>query len=174
LARRAETFSGTRSRDLIGSVGHEEREKKMNHRGLDRSCRACKGILAGVLLFTVMLGWEAAGAGEKLGMPSEAEAYRQGNATMGSSAEQVAWVTSLRKQEDRLFVNGEPFVLKARTRFEDKRGAKIGLGDIPVGSQIEVQYRTGLSLENSGYSPETKILTRIRLLEPPPGKKPVR
>jgi hypothetical protein len=132
-------------------------------------------MLAGVLLFTAVLGWEAVGASEKRGMPSEEEAYRNGGyAAGGTSSEEVVWVKSLRKQEDRLFVNGEPFVLKRETRLEDEGGMRIRLEEIPLGSQIEVQYRTGMTLENSGYSPETKVLTRIRLLEPPPGKEPVR
>jgi hypothetical protein len=163
-----------RTRGLIEGACDEEREKKMNHRRLHGSCKACKGMLAGVLLFTAVLGWEAVGASEKRGMPSEEEAYRYGYASEGMRHEQVAWVKSLRKHEDRLFVNGEPFVLKRQTRFEDERGAKIGLEDIPAGAQIEVEYRTGLSLENNGHPPETKVLTRIRILEPPPGKKPAR
>ena len=71
-------------------------------------------------------------------------------------------------------MNGEPFVLKRQTRFEDERGSKIGLEDIPLGGKVEVQYHKGSRLEESGYGPETKILTRIRLIQPPPGKKPVR
>jgi len=146
----------------------------MNHRGRCRSGKAGKIFLLGFLISAVMLAREGVGASERYGMPSEAEAQRQGHTDTKGTAEQVAWVTSLHKQEDRLFVNGEPFVLKAQTRFEDERGAKIGLKDIPLGAKIEVQYHMGSRLEESGYGPETRILTRIRLLQPPPGKKPVR
>ena len=106
--------------------------------------------------------------------PAKRKRTGRGTQTQEVTAEQVAWVKSLRKQEDRLFVNDEPFVLKRETRFEDERGAKIRLEDIPLGARIEVQYRTGSRLEESGYGPEVKILTRIRLVQPPPGKKPVR
>ena len=145
----------------------------MNHRGHCGSSKAGRTLLFGFLVFAVMVAWEGVGANERYGMPSEEEARRQGASGTGGTAEQVAWVKSLRKQEDRLFVNGEPFILKRQTRFEDERGAKIGLGDIPVGARIEVQYRTGSRLEESGYGPETKILTRIRVVQTPPGKKPV-
>jgi len=121
-----------------------------------------------------MIAWNGVGASERYGMPSEEEAHRQGYTDTGGTAEQVAWVKSLSTQEDRLFVNDEPFVLKRQTRFEDERGARIRLEDIPLGARIEVQYRTGSRLEESGYGPEVKILTRIRLVQPPPGKKPVR
>jgi|GEM_PF-2709890 len=146
----------------------------MNHRGRCGSRKAGWTLLFGVLIFAVMVAWEGVGASERYGMPSEEEAHRQGHAGTGGTAEELVWVKSLRKQEDRLFVNGEPFVLKRQTRFEDERGARIGLEDIPRGARIEVQYRTGSRLEESGYGPEAKILTRIRLVQPPAGKKPVR
>jgi len=146
----------------------------MNHRGLCGSRKTGKTLLFGFLIFAVMLAWEGVGASERYGMPSEEVARRDGHAGTGATAEQVAWVKSLRTQEDRLFVNGEPFVLKRQTRFEDERGAKIGLKDIPLGAKIEVRYHMGSRLEESGYGPEAKILTKIRLIQPPPGKKPVR
>lgn len=146
----------------------------MNPLGRCRSRKAGKTFLFGFLIFAVMIAWNGVGASERYGMPSEEEAHRQGYTDTGGTAEQVAWVKSLRKQEDRLFVNDEPFVLNRETRFEDDRGAKIRLEDIPLGARIEVQYRTGSRLEESGYGPEVKILTRIRLVQPPPGKKPVR
>lgn len=146
----------------------------MNHRGRCRSRKAGKTFLFGFLIFAVVIAWNGVGASERYGMPSEEEAHRNGDTGTGGTAEQVAWVKSLRKQEDRLFVNDEPFVLKRQTRFEDERGARIRLEDIPLGARIEVQYRTGSRLEESGYGPEVKILTRIRLVQPPPGKKPVR
>jgi len=145
----------------------------MNHRERRWSRKAGKTLVFGFLIFAVTLAWGGVGANEKYGMPSEEEAHRQGYTGSGGTAEQLAWVESLRKQEDRLFVNGEPFVLERQTRFEDKRGARIGLEDIPLGAKIEVQYRMGSRLEDSGYGPETKILTRIRIIQPPAGKKPV-
>ena len=144
----------------------------MNHRGLHRSREARREILVGVLLFAFMLAWTGVKANEKYGMPSEEEARRLGYTSSRASAEQVAWVESLVQQEDRLIVNGEPFVLEHQTRFENERGAKIRLKDIPLGAQIEVQYHMGSRLEDSGYGPKDKILTRVRLLQPPPRKKP--
>lgn len=146
----------------------------MNQQGLGRSKRTRKGLLIGILLFTVLVAWETVGASEKYGMPSEEEARRQGYMLSGTRAEEVARVRSLITQEDRLFVNGEPFVLKRQTRFEDERGMRIRLQDIPAGAQIELEYRTGSTLEESGYGPEAKILRRIRIVQPPAGKKPVR
>jgi len=142
----------------------------MSHRGRCLSRKTGKIILFGFLIFAVTLAWEAVGASEKYGMPSEEEAHRQGYTGKGGTAEQLSRVESLHKQEDRLFVNGEPFVLERQTRFENERGARIGLKDIPLGARIEVQYRTGSRLEESGYGPETKILTRIRLIQRPAGK----
>ena len=60
------------------------------------------------------------------------------------------------------------------TGVEIRPGNALPLKDIPLGAKIEVQYHMGSRLEESGYGPETRILTRIRLLQPPPGKKPVR
>jgi hypothetical protein len=71
-------------------------------------------------------------------------------------------------------VNGEPFVLKRQTRIEDERGAKIRLEDIPLGAQIDVRYRTGSTLEDSGDGPDVRILTRIRIVRLPERKDPVR
>ncbi len=142
----------------------------MNHRGPHRSKRAGREILAGILLFVLLLAWKGVGANEKYGMPSEEEARRLGYTNTNASAERVVWLESLIQQEDRLFVNGEPFVLEHRTRFENERGGKIRLGDIPFGAQIELQYHMGSRLEDSGYGPKDKILTRVRLLQPPPRK----
>ena len=105
-------------------------------------------------------------------MPSEQEARH--DTGRGSTVETVILVSSLRTQEDRLFVNEEPFVLKRQTRIEDERGAKIHVEDIPYGAQIEMRYRTGSTLEDSGDGPDARILTRIRIVELPEKKKPVR
>ena len=142
----------------------------MNHRGRCRSRKAGKTLLFGFLIFAVMIAWNGVGASERYGMPSEEEAPAWDTGHRGYRRA-GRLVKSLRKQEDRLFVNDEPFVLKRQTRFEDERGAKIRLEDIPLGARIEVQYRTGSRLEESGYGPEVKILTRIRIVAPP-GKKP--
>lgn len=144
----------------------------MNKADLSVSRKAGTGLLAGALLLAVMLAWDGAGASEQYGMPSEQEARGQAY-TGGSSFEQVARVKSLRKEEDRLFVNGEPFVLKSETRIEDEKGRRIGIEDIPLGAQVEMQVQTGSTLENSGYGPEAKILTRMRVVQPRQGKKPV-
>ena len=128
----------------------------------------CVTLLVFVFLFCV----GPVGASERYGMPSEqaAQHYAGGGATV----EQVFQVSSLRKQEDRLFVNGEPFVLKRQTRVEDERGAKIRMDDIPLGAQIELTYRTGSTLEDSGDGPDARILTRIRILRLPEKEDPVR
>jgi hypothetical protein len=130
------------------------------------------GILAGALLLVIVFAWERVGASEQYGMPSEQEAHGQSSSGDGSTFEQVARVKSLRKQEDRLFVNGVPFVLGRETRIEDERGRRVGIGDIPLGAQIEMQGQTGSSLEDSAYGPETRILLRLRVLHSPQGKKP--
>lgn len=145
----------------------------MNHRKLCWPRKTCKGILAGAVGLAVLFASQGVGANEKYGMPSEAEARQQGYTSTSPSAEQSVRLESLRKQEDRLFVNGEPFVLPRQMRVEDERGARIGLEDIPLGAQIVLHYRRGSRLEDSGYGPETKILTKIRMVEPPPKKKPV-
>ncbi len=144
----------------------------MNLRGLGRSKKLRRAFLAGVLLLAVAFAREGPGASEKYGMPSEDEARRYGYTGSGRTGEQLARVRSLATQEDRLFVNGEPFVLKRQTRFEDERGARIRLEEIPAGAQIAIEYRTGSNLEDSGYGPEAKILTRVRIVAPPPQQKP--
>ena len=125
-----------------------------------------------LLAFAFAFCCGAVGASERYGMPSEQEARHDTGG--GSTVEEVAWVSSLRKQEDRLFLNGEPFVMKRQTRIEDERGAKIRIEDIPYGAQIEVQYRTGSTLEDSGDGPDAKVLTRIRIVQLPEKNKPVR
>jgi hypothetical protein len=163
-----------RTRTVNAKARHEERKKAMKTQGFHRSKKANRRLLGGVLLFTVVFAWGGVGASEKYGMPSEDQARRQGYLGSGTGTEQVARVSSLRVQEDRLFVNGEPFILKRQTRFEDERGVRIGLQDIPLGAGIELEYQTGSDREESGYGPEAKILTRIRIVQPPQGKKPVR
>jgi hypothetical protein len=124
-----------------------------------------RGLLAGVLLLAFLFCCGAVGASERYGMPSEQEARHHSGG--GSTVEQAVEVKSLRMQEDRLFVNGEPYVLKRRTRVEDERGAKIRVEDIPRGAQIEVRYRTGSTLEDSADGPDARILTTIRIVELP-------
>jgi hypothetical protein len=146
----------------------------MKNESLSMWKNGAKGILPSLVLLAVLSLCGTAVASEQYGMPSEAEAHRNAYTSGGSSFEEVAWVKSLRRQEDMLFLNGEPFVLNRETRIEEERGGMIRLEDIPTGAQIEVRYRTGSTLEDSGYGPESKILTRIRVLQVPEGKKPLR
>lgn len=146
----------------------------MKNEFVSMSKGAAKGVLPALLAFVVVISWGTAVASEQYGMPSEAEAHRNAYTSAGSSVEEVACVDSLRRQEDMLFLNGEPFALDRETRIEGERGGTIRPEDIPIGAQIEVWYRTGSTLEDSAYGPETKILTRIRVLEVPEGKKPMR
>ena len=139
---------------------------------LSVSRKAGPGLLAGALLLAVVSSWQGAGASERYGMPSEREARGQGY-TGGSSFEQVAWVKSLHKHEDRLFVNGKPFVLKSDTRIEDEKGRRMGIDDIRVGAKVEMLVRTGSTLEDNGYGPGARILVKMRVLQPPQGKQPV-
>jgi len=133
---------------------------------------AGRGLLAGVLLLAFAFCCGAVGASERYGMPSEQQSRHYTGA--GSTVDTVVLVSSLRMQEDRLFVNGEPFVLKSQTRIEDERGGKIRIEDIPYGAQIEVRYCTGSTLEDSGDGPDARILKRIRIVQLPEKKKPVR
>lgn len=130
------------------------------------------GLLAGALLFAVVFAWEGAGATEQYGMPSEQATREQTYGSGGTTFVQVARVSSLRKHEDRLFVNVEPFVLKSETRFEDERGRRIEMGEIPLGAQIEMHVQRGSYLEDSGYGPDTRILMRMRILQRPEENKP--
>jgi hypothetical protein len=131
------------------------------------------GLLAACLLIAVTMAWGEASANEKAGMPSERKALQERYAGSGAATETVARVESIRTHEDRLFLNGEPYILKRATRFEDEDGVRIGLEDIPLGAQLEVEYRTGSGLEESGYGPDMKILTKVRIVQPPPRKQPV-
>jgi len=137
----------------------------MKHRGLSFWNEAGRAVLAGVLVCAgVVIGSQAVGASEKYGMPSEQEA-RQHATT--STVEQMFWVESIYKQEDRLFLNGEPFVLEGQTRIEDEYGSRVRVEEIPVGAQVEVLYRAGSNLEDSAYGPEAKILTKVRIVQRP-------
>jgi hypothetical protein len=104
-------------------------------------------------------------------MPSEREARGDSDGGGGSTFEQVVRVKSLRKQEDRLFVNEEPFFLKRETLIEDEKGRKIGLGDVPLGAEIEMRVQTGSTLEDSSYGPEARILLRIQVVQSTPRTK---
>jgi hypothetical protein len=146
----------------------------MKNRGSSSRGKTEKVLFGGILLFAVLFCCRAVGADEEYGMPSEQEARQHGYTSAEPEVEQVVGVESIRKEEDRLFLNGEPFVLKRDTRFLDERGARIQLEDIPLGARIEVKYHKGSGLEDSGYGPEEKLLTTIRLVQPPPGKKPLR
>ena len=144
----------------------------MNHPGGCRSDKTGMRLFIGFLALAVVLVWGEASASEKTGMPSEQKALQERYAGSGAGTETIARVKSLRRHEDRLFLNGEPYVLKRTTRVEDEEGARIDLEEIPLGAQIEVEYRTGSRLEESGYGPDTKILTKIRLVQPPPRTQP--
>ncbi len=146
-----------------------EREKAMHYLGCWWSGKAGSRLFVGFLMVSValVLGWSEVSANERTGMPSERQALEERYAGTGAGTDAVARVQSLRRHEDRLFVNGEPYILKSTTRFEDEDGFQIGLEDIPLGAQIEVEYRTGSGLEESGYDPGTKILTKIRIVQAP-------
>lgn len=135
---------------------------------------AARGLFPALLVLAVVFSCETVGASESYEMPGESEAYRNAYTGTGESFQEVAWVKSLRRQEDRVFLNGEAFVLRRETRIEEEQGGRIRLEDIPVGAQIEVWYRTGSTLEDSGYGPKTRILSRIRVLEAPQGRRPLR
>jgi len=144
----------------------------MKNLGASPRGKTVKGPLAGIVLLAVLFCCEPLGANEQYGMPSEQEARQHANTGAGPVVEQIGRVESMRREEDRLFLNGEPFVVKHQIRIENERGARIRLEDIPLGAQIEVKYHKGSGLEDSGYGREEKILTSIRLVQPPPGKKP--
>ena len=103
-------------------------------------------------------------------MPSELEARQHAYTATETVVERIGQVESVRREEDRLFLNGEPFVLRGRIPIENERGAGIRLEDIPLWAWIEVKYHRGSALEDSGYGPEDKILTGIRLVRPPLGE----
>lgn len=143
----------------------------MNQRGLCGPAGPSKATVIWALLLSVLFVAGGAGADEKYGMPSESEARRQARAGSWPTSEQLVRIESLTKQEDMLFVNGESYVLRTQTRFEDEGGSRIGFQQIPVGAKVELHYHMGSRLEDSGYGPNTRILTKLRIVEPPPKKK---
>jgi hypothetical protein len=144
----------------------------MNQRGVFSPAGPRKGTVIWTLLLSVLWCAGGVGADEKYGMPSESEARRQGHAGAWPTSEQIVRIESLSRQEDMLIVNGEAFVVKNQARFEDEGGARIDIRRIPLGAKVELQYHMGSRLEDSGYGPNTRILTKLRIVEPPPKKTP--
>jgi hypothetical protein len=103
-------------------------------------------------------------ARERDGMPSERRARWPLYLGQRLNEEQVI-VKSLRTQEDRLYVNEEPFVLTHQTSFVDERGRRLRPGSLWVGWLVELHYRTGEKSESHAYGPDQKVLVRMRVLE---------
>ena len=117
-----------------------------------------------VLLLFLVLGVVNLTATEKDGMPSEL-ASRWSMYTGERFDEAQVFIKSLKSQEDRLYVNDEPFVLTHQTSFVDERGRKLRPGSIWVGWLVELRYRTGQKSEARAYGPDDKILVRMRVLK---------
>jgi hypothetical protein len=111
-------------------------------------------------------------ANEKDGMPSEL-ASRWTMYTGERFDEAQVIIKSLKSQEDRLYVNDEPYVVTHQTKILDERGRKLRPGSIWVGWLVELHYRTGRKSEAPSYGPDEKVLVRMRVLkrlEKPSGK----
>lgn len=103
-------------------------------------------------------------ANEKDGMPSEL-ASRWPMYTGERFDESQVIVKSLKSEEDRLYINDEPFVLTHQTKIVDERGRKLRPGSFWVGWLVELRYRTGQKSEARSYGPNEKVLVRMRVLK---------
>jgi hypothetical protein len=103
-------------------------------------------------------------AREKDGMPSEL-ASRWPMYTGERFDERQVIVKSLERQEDRLLVNDEPFIVTHQTTIVDERGRKLRPGSIWVGWLVELRYRTGEKSEARAYGRDDKVLVQMRVLK---------
>ena len=117
-----------------------------------------------VLLLFLVLGVVKLTANEKDGMPSELAARWPMYTGERFDEEQVI-IKSLKSQEDRLYVNNEPFVVTHQSSIVDERGRKLRPGSIWVGWLVELRYRTGQKSEARSYGPGDKVLVRMRVLK---------
>jgi hypothetical protein len=117
-----------------------------------------------VLLLFLVLGVVNLTANEKDGMPSELAARWPMYTGERFDEEQVI-IKSLKSQEDRLYVNDEPFVVTHQSSIVDERGRKLRPGSIWVGWLVELRYRTGQKSEARSYGPGDKVLVRMRVLK---------
>lgn len=117
-----------------------------------------------VFLLFLVLGVVNLTANEKDGMPSEL-ASRWPMYTGERFDEEQVIIKSLKAQEDRLYVNDEPFVLTHQSSIVDERGRRLRPGSIWVGWLVELRYRTGQKSEARSYGPGEKVLVRMRVLK---------
>jgi|GEM_PF-3197248 len=103
-------------------------------------------------------------AREKDSMPSEL-ASRWPMYTGERFDEAQVIVKSIKSQEDRLYVNDEPFVVTHQSKIVDERGRKLRPGSMWVGWLVELRYRTGQKSEARSYGPDEKVLVRMRVLK---------
>ncbi len=121
-------------------------------------------VVGAFLLLSLVLSVLNLTAREKDGMPSELAARWPMYAGERFNEMQVI-VKSLEAQEDRLYVNDEPFVVTHRTLIVDERGRRLRPGSIWVGWLVELRYRTGQKSEAHAYGPDEKVLVRMRVLK---------
>ncbi len=126
--------------------------------------RSRVAVIGAVLLLFLVLSVVNLTAREKDGMPSEL-ASRWPMYTGERFDEQQVIIKSLKTQEDRLYVNDEPFVLTHQTSIVDERGRRLRPGSIWVGWLVELRYRTGQKSEARSYGPDEKVLVRMRVLK---------
>lgn len=79
--------------------------------------------------------------------------------------EEQVIVQSLKAEEDRLYVNDEPFVVTHRTSIVDERGHRLRPGTLWVGWLVELRYRTGQESEVRPYGREQRVLVQMRVLK---------
>ncbi len=121
-------------------------------------------VVGAFLLLFLALSVVDLAAREKDGMPSE----RESRWPMYSGErfdEQQVIVKSLRTQEDRLYVNEEPFIVTHKTSIVDERGRRLRPGSLWVGCLVELRYRTGEKSEARSYHPDDKVLVEMRVLK---------
>jgi hypothetical protein len=121
-------------------------------------------VVGAVLLLFLVLGVVSLTVHEKDGMPSELAARWPMYSGDRFDEEQVI-IKSHKSEEDRLYVNDEPFVVTHQTSVVDERGRKLRPGNMWVGWLVELRYRTGLKSEARAYGPDEKVLVRMRVLK---------
>jgi hypothetical protein len=121
-------------------------------------------VVVSVIVLFLVLGVVNMTAEEEDGMPSEL-ASRWPMYTGERFDEAQVIVKSIKSQEDRLFVNDEPYVVTHQTKILDERGRRLRPGSFWVGWLVELHYRTGQKSEARSYGPDEKVLVRMRVLK---------
>ena len=100
-------------------------------------------------------------------MDSEARERRHRFGKGLNRSEEVFWLKTVSRDEDRVLLNGDPYLLTRSTRFRDERDRRIGLKDLHAGVEVVCRYETGPKLEGRPVDKGVRVLREIIILRRP-------